>query len=78
MLDEYRGRLDAALAEGTEPPAFPEALLLSRLDNTWHDTAEGVVSNWIGLVYQITHRERKRPFMEGIDPNDPLGLGHRD
>ncbi len=78
MLDEYRERLDAALAEGTETPAFPEALLLARLDNTWHDTAEGVVSNWIGLVYQITHRERKRPFMEGIDPDDPLGLGHRD
>ena len=78
ILEEYRGRLDAALEEGREPPEFPEELLLSRLDNTWHDTAEGVVANWIGLVYQITHRERKRPFMEGVDPNDPLGLGHRD
>jgi homoserine O-succinyltransferase len=74
ILDEYRLRLQHALQEGREHPAFPERLIAGRLDNTWHDTAEGIVANWIGLVYQITHRERKRPFMEGIDPNDPLGL----
>ena len=53
---------------------FPEAHLLPLLDNTWHDTAEAVVGNWIGCVYQVTHRERGLPFMPGIDPNNPLGL----
>lgn len=53
---------------------FPETLLLPHLDNTWHDTAEAVVGNWIGCVYQVTHSERKQPFMDGIDPADPLGL----
>ena len=77
ILDEYRARLDGALRQREDPPEFPESLLLSRLDNTWHDTAEGVVANWIGLVYQITHSDRKHPFMEGVDPEDPLGLGHR-
>ena len=42
--------------------------------NTWHDTAEGIVANWIGLVYQLTHEQRKLPFMEGVDPDDPLGI----
>ncbi len=53
---------------------FPEFLVAEQLDNTWHDTAKAVVGNWIGLVYQVTHRERSKPFMDGIDPNDPLGL----
>jgi homoserine O-succinyltransferase len=43
-----------------------------RVDNTWHDTAEGIVGNWIGLVYQLTHEERALPFMEGVDPTHPL------
>ncbi|MCG8428475.1 MAG: homoserine O-succinyltransferase, partial [Chromatiales bacterium] len=74
ILNEYRLRLEAALENDTEQPPLPEHLLMEYIDNTWHDTAEGIVGNWMGLVYQITHRERKRPFMEGIDPNNPLGL----
>jgi homoserine O-succinyltransferase len=45
-----------------------------RLDNTWHDTAEAVVGNWMGLIYQVTHHDRRIPFMDGIDADDPLGL----
>lgn len=72
LLQEYASRLSA----GTSV-TFPEPLLLQHLDNTWHDTAEAVVGNWIGCVYQVTHSERKRPFMDGVNPDDPLGLyGH--
>jgi homoserine O-succinyltransferase len=70
VLDEYRARAGRGV-----DTAFPEHLILDRLDNTWHDTAEAVVGNWIGCVYQVTHRERGLPFMEGINPSDPLGLG---
>lgn len=69
ILREYELKLRAGAAA-----AFPEALLLPHLDNTWHDTAEAVVGNWIGCVYQVTHSDRKQPFMEGIDPADPLGI----
>lgn len=69
LLAEFGSRVRAG-----ETLAFPEALLLPLLDNTWHDTAEAVLGNWIGCVYQVTHRERGLPFMPGIDPNDPLGL----
>lgn len=52
---------------------FPESHLLPLIDNTWHDSAEAVVGNWIGCVYQATHRERGLPFMPGVDPDNPLG-----
>jgi homoserine O-succinyltransferase len=77
MLDEYRGRLESALARGESLPEFPESLVIPRLDNTWHDTAEAVVGNWMGLVYQVTHSDRRIPFMDGVDPDDPLGLYKR-
>ena len=69
LLNEYIVRLQAG-----ETLAFPEALLLPQLDNTWHDTAEAVIGNWVGAVYQVTHRERRLPFMPGVDPANPLGL----
>lgn len=74
ILNEYRGRMETAMAKGEPLPEFPEALVAARLDNTWHDTAEAVVANWLGLMYQVTHAERGLPFMDGIDPDNPLGL----
>ncbi|OOZ36510.1 homoserine O-succinyltransferase MetA [Solemya velesiana gill symbiont] len=75
VLNEYQERLNKALSRKSELPVFPEELICERLNNTWHDTAEGIVGNWIGMVYQVTHSDRKIPFMEGVDPDDPLGLG---
>ncbi len=77
ILDEHAARLRAAMARGREPPPLPEEHIVFRLDNTWHDTAEGVVGNWMGLIYQVTHSDRKLPFMDQIDPKDPLGLRRR-
>jgi len=74
ILDEYGERLRAAMAAGQELPAMPEQLVSSLLDNTWHDTAEAVINNWLGMVYQLTHHERSLPFKAGINPADPLGL----
>ena len=74
VLNEYRTRIETARSSGSEPPAFPEQLIAQRLDNTWHDTAEAVVGNWMGVVYQVTRSDRHIPFMEGVDPDNPLGL----
>lgn len=74
VLDEHRVGVEAARRAGLPLPAFPEALVAARLDNTWHDTAEAVVGNWMGLVYQVTHSDRRIPYMDGVDPDDPLGL----
>jgi homoserine O-succinyltransferase len=75
VLSEYRLRLDHALQHGRDLPEFPESLILPDLDNTWHDTADAVVGNWMGLIYQVTNSDRRRPFMDDVDPEDPLGLG---
>ena len=74
ILNEHRWRLEQAMETGAALPEFPEALVSRRIDNTWHDTAEGIVGNWIGLVYQVTHQDRKLPFMEGVNPDNPLNI----
>jgi homoserine O-succinyltransferase len=53
---------------------FQEADFESCLHNTWGDTGKAIFNNWLGLVYQMTHIDRRRPFLNGIDPLDPLGL----
>lgn len=73
VLEEYREHLMAALATGQSLPEFPEQCVETQLDNTWHDTAEAVINNWIGLVYQVTSVDRCQPFMAGVNPDDPLG-----
>ncbi|CAK0753610.1 Homoserine O-succinyltransferase [Gammaproteobacteria bacterium] len=74
ILNEYREQVEFARARKKIIPKFPEHLISRRLDNTWHDTAEAVVGNWMGCIYQVTHSDRRRPFMENVDPDDPLGL----
>jgi homoserine O-succinyltransferase len=61
-----------AKANGTAPPAFPEAELLQFADNTWGDTGKAIVNNWLGLVYQLTSLDRCEQFMPGVDPKNPL------
>ncbi|HED35120.1 MAG TPA: homoserine O-succinyltransferase [Gammaproteobacteria bacterium] len=74
ILREYKSRLLKALEQKAEIPEFPENLITRDLDNTWHDTAGGVVGNWVGLTYQLTHSDRNKPFMDDIDLANPLGL----
>ncbi len=74
ILEEHQDQVIAAREKRAPVPLLPESLIMSTLDNTWHDTAEAVINNWIGKVYQVTNNDRRLPFMEGVDPNDPLGL----
>jgi homoserine O-succinyltransferase len=74
ILAEHHDQVLAARARRAAIPDFPEQLIARSLDNTWHDTAEAIINNWIGMVYQITSVERREPFQQGIDPHDPLGL----
>jgi homoserine O-succinyltransferase len=74
ILDEYHERLLTARDRGSPAPEFPETLVAPTVHNTWHDTAEAVIDNWVGKVYLVTNNDRRLPFMGGVDPNDPLGL----
>lgn len=74
ILEEHKLQVMEALKHGDPIPELPEALITLQLDNTWHDTAEAVLNNWLGKVYQITNMDRRYPFQDHIDPDDPLGL----
>ena len=73
IADFMRATL-AAKSSGDIPPQFPERELQALVDNTWGDTGKAIVNNWLGLVYQLTNLDRRLQFMEGVDPEDPLGL----
>jgi len=74
ILEEYGDRVLLARNQDSDAPEFPEALLVPALDNTWHDSGEAVINNWIGNVYQLTHVDRRIPFREGVDAANPLGI----
>ncbi len=74
IFNEYRYRLQTSDNPVDLISEFPEAQVIPYLDNTWRDSADAVVGNWIGLIYQTTNSDRKIPFMEGIDSNNPLGI----
>lgn len=74
ILLEYKAQLLDALKTNNTPPAMPEDTICKLLHNTWHDTGKAMINNWIGRVYQTTNNDRRKCFMDGIDPNDPLGI----
>ena len=74
MLERHRDAVMEAMARGAPPPAFPDTELEPRLDNTWTDTGKAMFNNWLGLVYQLTDADRRKPLMANLDPDDPLGL----
>jgi homoserine O-succinyltransferase len=71
---EYLREVRASRNRSSLRDDFPEAELLSLVDNTWRDTGKAIVNNWLGLVYRLTSLDRKQPFMQGVDPRDPLNL----
>jgi len=74
ILSGYENQVKTAKKNKEALTSFPEQAILSHLDNTWRDTAKAVFNNWLGKVYQITNQDRRYPFMDGIDPENPLGL----
>ena len=74
ILDEYKSKIIQSRKAGRQADAFPESLLLEYIDNTWHDSAEAMINNWIGQVYQTTHIDRRKPFRDEVDPTNPLGI----
>ncbi|SUO96946.1 homoserine O-succinyltransferase MetA [Suttonella ornithocola] len=67
LLNAY---FDGKIAE------FPDQAISEEIEITWRDTAKGIFANWLGLIYQLTHHDRKKVFMDGVDPTDPLGRLH--
>lgn len=52
---------------------FPDEEIAAEIDITWRDTAKAIFANWLGLIYQLTHHDRRLQFMDGVDASNPLG-----
>jgi homoserine O-succinyltransferase/O-acetyltransferase len=74
VFSDYATKIGEAKRKLQAMPEFPEQAVIEYLDNTWRDSAKAVINNWLGKIYQITNRDRRLPFMDSIDPNNPLGL----
>jgi homoserine O-succinyltransferase len=60
--------------DNPDPHQFPEMEITPFIENTWHDSARAIIGNWIGKVYQTTNMDRRKQYMDGIDPENPLGI----
>jgi homoserine O-succinyltransferase len=74
LVEQHLAEAKTAINQGKPKPEGLESMLGSMLDNTWGDTAKAMVNNWLGLVYQVTNLDRRKQFMEQVDPNDPLNM----
>jgi homoserine O-succinyltransferase len=74
LADAYLAQAERAQQAGDPIPEFPEDAIFPLLDNTWSDTGKAIFNNWLGLVYRLTHVDRDKLFMPGVDPENPLGL----
>jgi len=74
IADTFYDKVMTILKNQQPIPEFPEKEIEKHLDNTWRDTGKAIFNNWLGLVYKLTHLDRKIPFIDGIDPKNPLGI----
>ena len=72
--ERFIEQAEQALRNDEPLPPFIEDETADQLDNTWGDTARAIVSNWLGLVYQLTNLDRRRQYMDGVDRENPLGM----
>jgi homoserine O-succinyltransferase len=70
----FLGEALDAREQGEELPAFPEQEMMPWVDNTWRDTGKAIVNNWLGLVYRLTNPDPHEQYMDGVEPDDPLGV----
>jgi len=70
VLQEFEDKVIKSSDKPSLVDQFPEGEIQAH--NTWGDTGKVVVNNWLGTIYQITHQDRGKPFMDGIDPANPL------
>jgi homoserine O-succinyltransferase len=74
IFSDYERHVKSVKYTDKKLDEFPEAQVLEHIDNTWKDTAKAVFNNWLGKIYQLTNQDRRLPFMDDVDPANPLGL----
>jgi len=74
IAERFVRAAEKALWEDRPLDDFLEKEISPELDNTWGDTAKAIIANWLGLVYQLTNLDRRKQYMEGVNPDNPLNM----
>jgi len=74
VANRYIEETTIALRNQNPLPEFPEKEMEVHVANTWRDTGEAIVSNWLKLVFELANIDRRLQFARGIDPTNPLQL----
>ena len=74
VAERFVKAAEKALWEDRPLDDFLEKEITPELDNTWGDTAKAIIANWLGLVYQLTNLDRRKQYMEGVNPENPLNM----
>ena len=70
-MDVIQAHIDNVY-ENRDISLFDEVFLAQFIENTWQDTGRSIIQNWVGAIYQVTGFDRHQPFMDDVDPNDPI------
>ncbi|HCU99295.1 MAG TPA: homoserine O-succinyltransferase [Chloroflexi bacterium] len=74
IIEQYKDSVMSAKSTDKLLPQFPESELQMHIHNTWREAGKSIFNNWLGLIYQLTDLDRKVPFLNDVDPNNPLGI----
>ena len=55
-------------------PKHIEKQILDAVPNRHSSISNDILGKWISSVHNITHYDRGKPFMENLDPDNPLNL----
>lgn len=59
-------------------PAETERQIEENIPNRWSSSRRALLSNWLAAIMDKTHFDRKKPFMDDVDPNDVFGLNNKE
>lgn len=78
LAEEFRLRVEQGeyyniIKKGQMPPEIEQAVV-SVTPNRWNSACRTLLSNWVGAILDKTHVDRTKPFMNGVNPDNPFNL----
>lgn len=59
-------------------PEETERQIEANIPNRWSSSRRAMLGNWLAAIMDKTNFDRKKPFMEGVDPDDVFGLNRHE
>lgn len=59
-------------------PPETEKQIEENIPNRWSSSRRALLGDWLAAIIDKTNYNRKKPFMDGVDPKDVFGLNHKE